>query len=308
MPPCLSSSLSWIDAPLKYTTVAHANRDVGQYGWIRYSLQSEFVLRPGAERPRFFTLRECARLQGFPSEFNFGGANANRGYFQLGNAVCPVVIAAIAAALLTSVGRPIQAAVAECGIAEGPRLRRNIVIPALDLLLSSAPDGGNSTRSQGRTSLRDAVNRFVAGDGDGPACSYGVGAALSDDDCSVVNASLASGRPEAQLVALHTLGELAHRERTHEGDKSGTTGKIVEEGLVKAAAGCLGSPHGEVLRRAVVTLATMSRLDALGAELATCVEAIAKLTAIANDPAGDARLAKQAKEALSNTKGCSKLV
>ncbi|KAK3272583.1 hypothetical protein CYMTET_19134 [Cymbomonas tetramitiformis] len=68
-----------------------------------YHLYSEFVpamddagevLATG--RPRFFTPRECARLMGFPENFVIGrSANKNHAYHQLGNAVCPPVIAAI---------------------------------------------------------------------------------------------------------------------------------------------------------------------------------------------------------------------
>ncbi|KAK3245969.1 hypothetical protein CYMTET_44481 [Cymbomonas tetramitiformis] len=53
--------------------------------------------------PRFFTPRECARLQGFPETFQvagYRGANDGRFYRQIGNAVCPPVVAVIAAALL----------------------------------------------------------------------------------------------------------------------------------------------------------------------------------------------------------------
>eukprot|EP00041_Stephanoeca_diplocostata_P022804 m.547496 g.547496 ORF g.547496 m.547496 type:complete len:683 (-) comp22155_c0_seq82:4015-6063(-) len=53
--------------------------------------------------PRFYTPRECARMQGFPETFSpcdASGRNATRAYHQLGNAVSPVVIAAIADRLL----------------------------------------------------------------------------------------------------------------------------------------------------------------------------------------------------------------
>ena len=47
--------------------------------------------------PRFFTPRECARLQGFPEDFKIDlCANPNRFYFMIGNSVCPLVISAIA--------------------------------------------------------------------------------------------------------------------------------------------------------------------------------------------------------------------
>eukprot|EP00930_Biecheleria_cincta_P009374 TRINITY_DN11110_c0_g1_i1.p1 TRINITY_DN11110_c0_g1~~TRINITY_DN11110_c0_g1_i1.p1 ORF type:complete len:220 (-),score=23.02 TRINITY_DN11110_c0_g1_i1:260-919(-) len=59
----------------------------------------------GLDRPRFFTRRECARLMGFPEEQDFGNPHsANRAYRQLGNAVCPPLISAIAKCLLQSLG------------------------------------------------------------------------------------------------------------------------------------------------------------------------------------------------------------
>ena len=48
--------------------------------------------------PRFFTPRECARLQGFPESFLIDGPNENRWYYQCGNSVCPGVVAKIAQA------------------------------------------------------------------------------------------------------------------------------------------------------------------------------------------------------------------
>eukprot|EP00434_Breviolum_minutum_P017246 symbB.v1.2.015224.t1/scaffold1115.1/size137032/9 len=51
----------------------------------------------GLERPRFFTRRECARMMGFPETYVFANQHSeNRAYHQLGNAVCPPVIKAIA--------------------------------------------------------------------------------------------------------------------------------------------------------------------------------------------------------------------
>ncbi len=57
-------------------------------------------------RPRFWTVRECARLQGFPESFllNFPGANEGRLYSQLGNAVSPPLVVALAGAVLESAG------------------------------------------------------------------------------------------------------------------------------------------------------------------------------------------------------------
>ncbi|OLQ09777.1 Modification methylase ScrFIA [Symbiodinium microadriaticum] len=56
-------------------------------------------------RPRFFTRREFARLMGFPEDHVFANPHSeNRAYHQLGNAVCPPVITAIARSLLHALG------------------------------------------------------------------------------------------------------------------------------------------------------------------------------------------------------------
>ena len=52
-------------------------------------------------RPRVFSPRECARLQGFPEAFACGGcANESRFYHMIGNAVCPPVVAAVVREML----------------------------------------------------------------------------------------------------------------------------------------------------------------------------------------------------------------
>ncbi|CAE8626648.1 unnamed protein product [Polarella glacialis] len=69
-----------------------------------YSKHSEFVPRPAARNahPRFFTPRECARLQGFPEEFVIDACrNPNRFYHHVGNAAVPPVIRAIATVMLS---------------------------------------------------------------------------------------------------------------------------------------------------------------------------------------------------------------
>lgn len=81
-----------------------------------YYMHSEFVFPPewaprggGVDdddddaRPRFFTPRECARLQGFPEAFALDGlANINRLYHHLGNAVSPPIIAAIGGSMMAA--------------------------------------------------------------------------------------------------------------------------------------------------------------------------------------------------------------
>lgn len=64
-----------------------------------YYMHSEFVFDSPGCKPRFFTPRECARLMGFPEGFR-GLCGNNRSYHQLGNAVCPPVVAALGEALV----------------------------------------------------------------------------------------------------------------------------------------------------------------------------------------------------------------
>ena len=52
--------------------------------------------------PRFYTERECARLMGFPSDYTLEGGKL---YHQLGNAVCPPVVHAVAKCILQAIGK-----------------------------------------------------------------------------------------------------------------------------------------------------------------------------------------------------------
>jgi DNA (cytosine-5)-methyltransferase 1 len=69
---------------------------------IGYMMHSEFVFPEDGDsdspsKPRFYTRRECARLQGFPDTFKIDAMkDNNRFYFQVGNAVSPVVVKHIA--------------------------------------------------------------------------------------------------------------------------------------------------------------------------------------------------------------------
>ena len=63
---------------------------------------SEFVPVPGAA-PRFYTPRECARVMGFAESYRLDACtDAGRIYHQLGNAVCPAVVEAVALAIIAT--------------------------------------------------------------------------------------------------------------------------------------------------------------------------------------------------------------
>ena len=57
----------------------------------------------GARRPRFLTPRECARLMGFADTFAIPD-DTTRFYQQIGNAVVPPVVEAVAERVLRAVG------------------------------------------------------------------------------------------------------------------------------------------------------------------------------------------------------------
>jgi DNA (cytosine-5)-methyltransferase 1 len=60
---------------------------------------SEILITQKGHNPRMLTLRECARLQGYPDDFNPHSSNA-QGYKQFGNSVTVPVVSAIAGAII----------------------------------------------------------------------------------------------------------------------------------------------------------------------------------------------------------------
>jgi DNA (cytosine-5)-methyltransferase 1 len=76
----------------------------------RASPSSSSTQTPSAENEdvpvRFFSVLECARLQGIPDDFVFdvSGVHHNAAYRMIGNAVCPIVVGAIAKVLVDWVG------------------------------------------------------------------------------------------------------------------------------------------------------------------------------------------------------------
>lgn len=72
-----------------------------------YKMYAEFVPVETAEgqRLRFYSVRECLRLQGFPETFRVApaGAAASAGYRLVGNAVCPLVVSAIGEAVVSAI-------------------------------------------------------------------------------------------------------------------------------------------------------------------------------------------------------------
>eukprot|EP00913_Durusdinium_trenchii_P011055 g10378.t2 len=99
----VQKSSTWLSggAPLRFAQLEGKARTLTSSYKASFACTAELVSDPQLERPRFFTRRECARLMGFPDKCLLGNEHSeNRAYHQLGNAVCPPVIKAIAEAIL----------------------------------------------------------------------------------------------------------------------------------------------------------------------------------------------------------------
>jgi len=70
------------DSPYTRTLLARNNNNI--------------LIEQEGKNPRRFTIRECARLQGFPDSFVINKVSDNQAYKQFGNSVCVPVIKAIA--------------------------------------------------------------------------------------------------------------------------------------------------------------------------------------------------------------------
>ena len=93
-------SLAWPNRPCG-TITSHYGNSVGRG-------ESQLVPCAAPHNPRRFSIRECARLMGFPDTFRLVPPKANQGdmayrklyYRMFGNAVCPPIVAVIAGAVV----------------------------------------------------------------------------------------------------------------------------------------------------------------------------------------------------------------
>ncbi|KAK3241193.1 hypothetical protein CYMTET_49019 [Cymbomonas tetramitiformis] len=276
-----------------------------------FNVRSEFVWRPSAPGPRFYTVSECAALQGFPHNFRYQCAtsrpnNANRAYFQLGNAVCPIIVAAIAASVLEALAVPplippqpsTSTLPAGVTLATIPKSPRSLVAPALELLLEAAPAAPGALTGSRQQLLRQcaAFLRTDLVESGAPAGCTGRGPEFLAADQEVTRRLLESRQAGAELSGLTTLGRVAYYE-VECGGPQGATAAMVAAGLVILTAGLI--VHGsvaEVRRLAVVTLAILCRQPVAAATLVTShstVEALWEVIAVT-----DSRTAKQAEEIL----------
>uniref|UniRef100_A0A7S1X2Y6 DNA (cytosine-5-)-methyltransferase n=2 Tax=Tetraselmis chuii TaxID=63592 RepID=A0A7S1X2Y6_9CHLO len=183
-----------------------------------YYMHSEFVFPAGwsgkgsgsIEPPRFFTPRECARLQGFPETFKLEGVlprNSGRLYHHLGNAVAPPVIAAIAARLLSALnmthagGRPLPR-----GGARGEQEReRQLLKPSLDIVLAASPPN-----EQLKAQIAAFLSSSTESDGLVPTHSGYSNDVEEGGGVAEIAALLSSREGRAQMAALRDVARLAH--------------------------------------------------------------------------------------------------
>ena len=111
--------------------------------------------------PRFFTERECARLQGFPESYTLHGG---RQYVQLGNAVNPLLVTAVAKCILDALEEPQQVereATKAAGCGSGARRCEDFLCAASINLLRrvTPPDTGGSHSADGRYGDEEPAER-----------------------------------------------------------------------------------------------------------------------------------------------------
>lgn len=267
----------------------------------RGGIRSEFVFRENAPRPRYFTVRECSRLQGFPEDFVHCGKDGlpdmNRAYHQIGNAVSPVVVAAIAACVLPLIGCRSVAVRQDphmtIGIEQlprGPDPHRGLTAPALELLLAASPNAAAKT-------IRPLCETFLRCEPSGGPSSIGCGRGLEHDDLDSIRRLLASGMPGAQTTALFAIGRVAYLE----GQKGmiGAVASLAASGLIQPVVGCLAGVN-EVLRQAVTTLKILSAFQLVADLMREDAEALQLLGALAEDAQIGGSVPRQCREILTN--------
>ncbi|KAL7528530.1 hypothetical protein ACHAWF_002592, partial [Thalassiosira exigua] len=111
----------------------HCDTLTSHYGNAVGRGDSQLVPSCAPHPPRRFSVRECARIMGFPNWFDFcdiregQGEMAHRkeGYRMVGNAVCPPLIAALAGSVLDAAGMNIKTAVNDNWTSRGRRAAVN---------------------------------------------------------------------------------------------------------------------------------------------------------------------------------------
>jgi DNA (cytosine-5)-methyltransferase 1 len=107
----LSQNKRWKPNQLAWPNV-HCDTLTSHYGNAVGRGDCQLVPSSAPHPPRRFSVRECARLMGFPDSYQFCDIRENQGemahrkegYRMLGNAVCPPLIAALAGSVLDAAG------------------------------------------------------------------------------------------------------------------------------------------------------------------------------------------------------------
>ena len=123
--------LAWPDRHCD-TLTSHYGNAVGRGG-------SQLVPSCATHPPRRLSVRECARIMGFPNTFAFPGirpgqgemAHIKEGYRMIGNAVCPPLIAALAGRVLDVAGVEMQGRDDENWTLRGRRMAMDLASAAL---------------------------------------------------------------------------------------------------------------------------------------------------------------------------------
>ena len=204
------------------------------------------------------------RVQGFPEDFLLAdaiseaplepgrkhkrrrrGINPNRGYQQLGNAVSPVLVAAIASSLLLATQDPAHHA---------KHCPRRQIAPALHLLKRCHPHPDTALASS--PSLSEQCRAFLERKEGGPAVTTGTcpDKPLTVEEQRHVRKLLAHRDPLARTMGLHAVKDTAHRQLT-------LTQRVPRgvADMLSLVIPHLSSDDEEVSRLSVVALGIMSR-------------------------------------------------
>ena len=189
-----------------------------------YPQDSEPAQGPVAEdedcgkAPRFYTERECARLQGFPDSFRLEREGTptgrqSRAYKLLGNAVCPPLIAAIATQILGALNEPAadsDSMPVELLPPQALRLLHDVT-PPTDAILSGATPA--ERLRQTRAAARKTVESSFGTEGDAAAAAA----------AAVLMKEAVAGRPCDRLFCEHCSASYTLDGYTGESDKCSPT-------------------------------------------------------------------------------------
>jgi hypothetical protein len=107
----LSQNKCWKPSHLAWPN-RHCDTLTSHYGNATGRGDSQLVPSSAPHPPRRFSVRECARIMGYPNSFKFCDiikgqgemAKCKEGYRMIGNSVCPPLIAALSGAVLDAIG------------------------------------------------------------------------------------------------------------------------------------------------------------------------------------------------------------